>query len=304
MANKAFEKKLEALGALDAGGLAKALGDANNFYVSRAAERVAKLELTELIPHLEAAFERFLEGGREKDPQCWAKVALVKALDALGVKNAELYAAGFRCVQKEPVWGGDSDTAAPLRAMCAQALGACGLDAREALRILLPGLADASPQVRAETVTTIADVGTWEGELLIRLTAMKGDESAEVTGRCFQAILALDQPGAVAFVAAVLRGDDEMPALEAAAALAESRHDEALVIIKGYWRGILDRDMRRTIAIALGASPLRASAAFLLEILEAADGDLFGDALVGLEASRYYRELLPEIERIRGKRRR
>jgi hypothetical protein len=305
LANKAFEKKLEALSGLNEAGLRKALSDANNYYVAKAAERIVKLDLSSTVPELEEAFQRFLEGGREKDPQCWAKLALIKALFTLGGKNPVPFNHGFRCIQEEPVWGGTADTAVGLRAACAQALATLGLDARDALRTLVCGLADAAPSVRAETVTSIADVATWEGELLIRLHAMHGDENPDVMGRCFQSILALNQPGtvtAVEFVADFLREESkEMHRLEAAAALAECRHDEALEIVKSYWRGILDRDMRRTIAIALGASPLRAGAEFLLEILEASDGELTGDALTGIEASRYHREFQARVEEILAK---
>ena len=82
----AFEKKLEALRGLrqsgDArAGVAKALGDASNYVVGKAAEMCAELGLRELAPELVAAFDRLIVDGVKDDPQCWGKVAIVKALE-------------------------------------------------------------------------------------------------------------------------------------------------------------------------------------------------------------------------------
>ncbi len=52
--------------------LRKALGNRNNYYVSRAARVTAELKIRALIPDLLAAFERFFDNPVRTDPQCWA----------------------------------------------------------------------------------------------------------------------------------------------------------------------------------------------------------------------------------------
>ena len=59
---------------------------------------------------------------RQSRPQCWAKNALAQTLAAFDYQDKELFLAGMRHVQLEPVWGGSSDTAGPLRGLCALAL--------------------------------------------------------------------------------------------------------------------------------------------------------------------------------------
>jgi hypothetical protein len=52
--------------------LRKALGQRNNYLVAKGADLVRELALTELIPELLAAFDRFFDDPAKSDPQCWA----------------------------------------------------------------------------------------------------------------------------------------------------------------------------------------------------------------------------------------
>src|ERR1700679_2352226 len=99
--------------------LRKALRDRNNVVCSRAAAVAGDLLLRDLIPDLLAAFERFLKEPVKTDPKCWAKTAIVKALKDLAHEDPEIYLRGMAHVQKEPVWGGQEDSAAVLRGTCA-----------------------------------------------------------------------------------------------------------------------------------------------------------------------------------------
>ena len=50
------------------------------------------------------------------------KTAIVEALDHLESSDEELFLRGVRMTQLEPGWGGQHDTAAPVRSRCAFAL--------------------------------------------------------------------------------------------------------------------------------------------------------------------------------------
>ena len=61
----------------------------------------------------------------KRDPQCWGKNAVAKALKELEHREAAPYLRGTAHIQMEPVWGGQQDTAGPLRGICLLALPAC-----------------------------------------------------------------------------------------------------------------------------------------------------------------------------------
>lgn len=93
-----------------------ALAHKSNHVVALAASIVAERGINDVAPALEAAFQRFISGG---DPGCQAMEAIARALESLDVRAQDLFLAGIRHVQMEPVWGGQEDTAVGLRSMCA-----------------------------------------------------------------------------------------------------------------------------------------------------------------------------------------
>src|ERR1700684_1136337 len=127
-----FEEQLAALDALRqlppepcVEPLRKALTHRNNFVVGKAADLVRKFQLTQLIPELLVAFDRFFEDPTKTDPQCWAKNAVSRALAAFEHQDADIFLRGMRHIQPEPSYGGSSDSAGTLRATCALALVQC-----------------------------------------------------------------------------------------------------------------------------------------------------------------------------------
>jgi HEAT repeat protein len=303
MSKQAFEKKLEALQDLGVEDLRKALADKNNFYVGKVARRAASLNATALIEPMLQAFNRFLEGGAEADPQCWAKFDLLESLYELGHRNPSVYRRAFRCIQLENVWGGKEDSATRVRAQAALALIDCELDPIQLLRTLLHGLSDPAKNVRIETIRALTRLGRWEGELLIRQKALSGDPQPEVLGNAFSAVLELEQQGSVQFVIDFLDSDDEATQLEAAASLAQSRHESAFQAISKLWGKILTQDMRRTIVISLGASPLEEARDFLLTILKDGQTEEAIWAVTALATSRHRDDLRQTIQAIIDQRR-
>src|ERR1700733_10588863 len=143
--------------------LKKALQHRNNFLVSKAAKLTADLNLTGLIPDLATAFPRFLpQSGKDAaktDPQCWAKNAIAKSLATLEYQEHELFLLGMRHIQLEPVWGGSSDTAGPLRSTCALALVQCrSLNSVGRLAYLAELVADKILSVRVDAARAVEQV--------------------------------------------------------------------------------------------------------------------------------------------------
>ncbi len=86
--------------------LKRVMAQKNNFMVARAAEIIKEREFEALYPALEQAFFRFMEKPDVTDKNCRAKTAIAKVLIAAEYWSENLYLAGIRHVQLEPVWGG------------------------------------------------------------------------------------------------------------------------------------------------------------------------------------------------------
>ncbi len=76
--------------------LACALQDSVAGVAERAAEVATHHSLRQLTPLILEAFERFLTGSHEADPQCSAKIALATALAAFEHPDPKPYLAGMR----------------------------------------------------------------------------------------------------------------------------------------------------------------------------------------------------------------
>lgn len=191
-----------------------------------AAKAALRFELVDLHPALAEAFGRFCEDGVKRDPGCRAKRAIVEALSGLDVDAETVFRRGLRYVQEEPEWGGVRDTAAGLRA--ASALALVELRVADILERLADLLADPEPEARIGAVKALCACGRTEGRLLLRLKARLRDAAGEVTGACFEGVLALEDESGVEFVAQHLHDPDPSVVDHALLALGHSRHPDAL----------------------------------------------------------------------------
>ena len=231
MARGKVEQQVEALSRLRAApraeahaGLERALRDRSNLVVAKAATVAGELGLAVLTADLLAAFDRLLEHSAERDPQCWGKNALAKALVALGHDDPAPYLRGVRHTQMESVWGGREDTAQTLRGTCLLALAACPMLRREEfLRCLVDALAENNVPVRLEAVRGLEQAGGEEAILVLRLKARLGDGEPRVMGQVFDALLRLEGEAAVPFLAGILETGEGETREEAALALGGSR---------------------------------------------------------------------------------
>ena len=261
MAHRDVQGEIERLGRLreaapgsaDAA-LRKALGDRMSLIAAKAARLIGELNRRELIPDLLRAFDRLLEKGAERDPQCWAKNAIAKALVDLDHRDAAPFLRGMRCVQMEPVWGKLEDMAQNLRGACVLALAACtDIRREEILRHLVDTLADAAQTVRIETVRALESMEGDDSALLLRLKARLGDEEAPVTGQVFDSLLKLERDRGIAFVSQFLQNGPPGIAGEAALALGISRLPGAVDVLRESYPSA-NADLRPVILRALGAS--------------------------------------------------
>jgi HEAT repeat protein len=236
MAQRGFDDQMAALDALkgrelDAESIAflrKMLGNRSNFLVAKAVRRVEENRLTDLLPELLAAYNRFFIDAVKTDPQCWAKNALSRALARFECRDKDVFLRGLRHHQMEPTWGGPSDTAGTLRGNCALALVTCeGLDTPQLLILLLDTLVDADKSVRVEAVRALAQLGEPAVPLLRMRALLPGEEPEEMLAACFQALLQIEGGKAIPFVARFLEAGDGS-ATEAAFALAGMRSPLAL----------------------------------------------------------------------------
>jgi HEAT repeat protein len=310
MSKKALEQKLAALETLRAdaaspqtfAALRKALHDPNNYYVSKAAAIAAEFALTDLIPDLLAAFDRFLINPVKSDPQSWAKNAIAKALKDFAYDDASFYVRGIKHIQLEPVWGGSEDTAATLRGACAFALTACSIPRAEAMRHLVDLLAaDTEKTVRMEAALAIARLGGIESVLLLRLKALAGDREPEVIGQCFTGLLDLAPADYVPFVAGFLNVDNDVR-FEAAAALAELPDPGAVTAVTAHFAKSRNQETRRAIVLSLGASRLEPARDFLLTQLADAEIEEAIACVRALAASRFREEVKDRVRSLASNR--
>src|SRR5690349_2259798 len=103
MAHRNVEAEIDRLSLLrDAGrveagaGLRKALTDRVNLVVAKAARLCAELDRRDLVPELLRAFDHLLEDAAARDPQCWGKTAIARALIDLDYRESAVFLRGAR----------------------------------------------------------------------------------------------------------------------------------------------------------------------------------------------------------------
>jgi len=240
--------------------------------VARAAELMVEWGLFDQQAQLAQAFKRLLEGGTDADPQCWGKVALVKALQTLGWHDPEVYLLGCRCVQPEPVWGGQEDSAPSLRALSAQALAECpGVSYDRAIDVLVGLLADPAWNVRVGAAQAVARLGYPQGAPLLKLKVLVGDLEPRVIGACLEGLLHLARTEALPFLQELLGHKDASVRMEAICALAASSLPEAVNLATRTWNTFTDPRSRKAVIAALANSHTPEALNFLLELLSQAN---------------------------------
>jgi hypothetical protein len=300
MAHRKIEQEIERLGLLRQaprkeaiGALRKALGDRVNLIVAKAAKIVAELEVQELEPELLRTFDRLFEDPIERDPQCWGKNAIAKALRDLGYRESAQFLRGMRHVQIEPAYLKPVDTATTLRGICLLAILACtDLRREEMLRLLVDGFTDEASTVRVEAARGLEQMEGEESALLLRLKARLGDDEVPVVGQVFDSLLKLEQERGLRFVAEFLTSGQGVRE-EAALALGSSRLSGVVDILQQAWESTRDAEFRQAILRAMSVSRQERALDFLLHLVREGRAQ---DAKAALEALSLDRHS-PEVRR-------
>ncbi len=265
--------------------LRKELGSKNGAAVAAAAQLVGELGLEELGKSLVVAFSRLLRDPIKSDPRCVAKIALVEALAALGAPTDDLFLAGLRHRQLEPVWGGRVDTGARLRGACALAL--IRMQHPDAVREVALLLADPEREARAAAACALGGTAQVETAIpLLRFKAALGDDEPEVVRECLTALLSLDGERSVPFVTELL-GREGAAAESAALALGASRLPDAFVALRDFHQERAIGELRRVVALALAMLRSTDAEAYLLEVVEQASSGAAIEAVDALAIQRH-----------------
>lgn len=271
--------------------LRQVLGSKYSVAVAQAARLISQFELNMLTSDLVSAFDRFLVKAVENDPGCRAKQAIAETLYRFNYSDETLFLKGIRHIQKEPVWGGQVDTAPGLRGTCA--LGLVRMNYPLVMVELADLLADPEPEARIGAARAIAYTQNDQGVPILRLRVKIGDASP-VLSECFIALLQLAPEQSLPLIKDILYArklsgleEDVAKAEAAALALSESRLLEAFPVLKDWWQEIHDPELRKTGLLAI--STLRQPEAIEFLLAQIAEGKL-QDAKDAIKAMGIYEQ--------------
>ena len=243
-------------------GFAKALTAKSNLVAAKAAKLLGNGLWLGMAGEIAVALGRLLDSGASADKGCAAKIAMARALHQLEHDDAQLFLAGMKCVQREPVWGGSEDVAADLRAVCAA--GLAGSTYSSKLRPLVDLLGDAEWPARAGAINAIAGLGGETAALLLRLKALTGDVEVNVLSGCLTGLLELEGAAALVLVESFTgAGKPEEVRDTAILVLGASRRADAVEMLIGMFGRTTDGDRRKCILLALATSRSEVAVEFL-----------------------------------------
>lgn len=285
-------QKLDSLAEGDIAALRSIVQGRQSLAIAPATKLIIRHRLIQLIPDLTTAFERMLENGEKTDPGCKAKWAIANTLYQLERPDTSLFLAGIRHVQREPVWGGTTDTAAPLRSLCA--LGLVQANYSEALSELADLLADAEHDARAGAARAVGYSQNPAGIPLLRLKIHIGDSEPLVLSECFVSLLQLSAEQAPLVIDALATGSEPIKEL-AALALGEARIPAAFAAIKQQWQRTRAPELRQSFLLAIATLRTEEAIAFLLSLLEHGNAQDAKDALTALDIYRHTTEIWQQV---------
>ena len=260
--------------------LAPLLRHKSNHVVAATAGTAERLEAIAVAPDLTEAFLELMNDPAKRDPGCKALTAIARALITLDQSAARVYFAGVKHVQMEGSFGPPVDAAAELRGLSAQ--GLARMAHPDALQECVALLVDKETAARAGAVRAIADSGSQEGVLLMRLKALMGDSALEVTAECFTGLLRLAPAPSMEFVADFARrGSDEIAEV-AAFALGESHLAAAFPVLRKVWDETPRAEPKRTLLLAMAMLRLDEAFEFLYERVEQDSERPAADAVAAL----------------------
>jgi HEAT repeat protein len=269
------------------------LASVNNRVVELAAKLAGEQGRKTLSDELRLTYDRFLAAGDAADRGCLAKTAIIDALRLMDYDDSSFFLTGIHFHQYDPGFGGSTDSAARLRALCGFAL--IQQSHPHAMSELVDLLADPEKTARAGAARAIAHGGGRESEWLLRLKISLGDKDPEVMGECFAGLLRLDPRQGIERVAPFLSDPFEELACEAAIALGETRLSAALPYLQTQLLRTKSRDYIRTLLMAIGLLGTAEAVDHLLIVVDDGDYDV---AVAAIEALSNCRDRVSIKERL------
>ena len=198
------------------------------------------------FPAMVEALARCCDEPGRHDKNAPGKIALAVALDRMEYPNADLFLAGARYVQMEPVMGGTVDVAPPFRARCIAAL--VRLRHPERFDVMGDLFWDTCPDARIGAARAATYDGSETARALLRARALAGDGEA-VLGEVLSGILSFRGRRDAEFAGRFLAN----PAVQAQAAIAlgESRMPQALTELEHAWEGTWNGEESERIAFGV-----------------------------------------------------
>lgn len=279
--------------------LRKALSGSNPLLVSKAASVAARLGMKDLLPDLVNSFDRFMEKPGKEDKGCMAKTALAEALETLGYEHHEPFLRGVRYFQLEPAYGGETDTAARLRSVCAAALVRTGRR-EDVLLELTTLLMDRESEPRRVAAQNLGFALPSEAsELLLRLKVLAGDGSPEVLGDCFSSLLYLAPERSFEFVVGFLASGNPDIVQAAAIALAQSQlRQRAVPVLVDRFRGSTGAEYKEILVASIALARVSSAIDFLLKVVADEPPDLAAAAIRAMSGYRADDELRERVRSI------
>jgi hypothetical protein len=262
--------------------------------VAQAAKIIRESSITELVADLVEAFARMMVKPTQVDQNCLAKKEIAQTLYHLEYSDENLFLQGIRHIQIEPVWGGQEDTAAHLRGICAFAL--VRMNYSDVMNELADLLADPKPEARVAAAKAIAYTENPQGVPLLRLKIRIGDRVPQVIEECFNALLQLDPVNSLAIVAGFLFDANEQICELAALALSGSRLEQAFDLLKSCWEQTINVELRRTLLLAVAMLRQDKAIDFLISLVAQGRDIDAKDAIAALDIYREDGELWQRVK--------
>lgn len=263
------EIKLDRLADLRASGDAKSiapyLADNHNLVCAKAARIAGELQMIELRPDLEQAFERRMRDPAKLDKGCAALTAIVRSLYSMDYTESAVYLAGIRHIQLEASFGKSIDVACELRGI--SALGLARTRYEGTMFELVRLLADPEWEARRSAARAVACTNDPGAAPVLHLKTILGDESADVIGECYEGLLVLAPGRYLPFVVDCIQTAGEVEAEAALLALGSARTEAAVRAIIDRWT-TLRPSLVPAAAAALAESRSEPAMAFLASRIE------------------------------------
>lgn len=261
--------------------------------IAQAASLIAKAALGRYANELAGVYRTLTNERAHVDPGCFAKEALLTALEALDHSDSDLFAEAATYVQIERAKGGTRDTGARVRAR--GVLGLARLGHPDFMAMLGACLGDRDPMLRLAAAQSIAHRGQRDGAGLLLLRLHAGDEVPEIAIECLRGLFALAPDHALRYAEQALRGASELQREQTLQALGSASDDRAIELLATEFEQCTLASQRQLVIEALGLSRRSRARELLLSLVREGRASDAEAALSALAIHRYDNRLLEQL---------